>query len=81
MLDGKHSHADILSFDVATVAIKGMRTYQEDSLISSFPLGQDTGFAILSDGMGGHTSGHVASALERWHDPPALAPSTTGRWT
>lgn len=62
-MDGKHSHANILSFDVATVAIKGMRSYQEDSLISSFPLGQDTGFAILSDGMGGHTSGHVASAL------------------
>ena len=63
MLDGKQLHADVLSFDVATVAIKGVREYQEDSLISSFPLGQDTGFAILSDGMGGHTSGHVASAL------------------
>lgn len=63
MLDGKQAHADVLSFDVATVAIKGMRDYQEDSLISSFPLGQDTGFAVLADGMGGHTSGHVASAL------------------
>ncbi len=63
MLDGKQTQADVLSFDVATVAIKGMREYQEDSLISSFPLGQDTGFAVLSDGMGGHTAGHVASAL------------------
>ena len=63
MLDGKQARSDALSFDVATVALRGMRPYQEDSLISSFPMGQTTGFAVLSDGMGGHAAGHVASAL------------------
>ncbi|MFO8125748.1 PP2C family protein-serine/threonine phosphatase [Yoonia sp.] len=50
-------------FDVATAAIKGGRDYQEDSLVASFPQGQETGFAVLADGMGGHLSGDVASAL------------------
>lgn len=50
-------------FDVATAAIKGGRDYQEDSLIANFPQGQETGFAVLSDGMGGHLSGDVASAI------------------
>lgn len=63
MLDGKSVQADVLSFDVATAAVKGSRSYQEDSVISSFPLGQSTGFAVLADGMGGHLSGHIASAL------------------
>lgn len=64
-LDLEHSSSTgtVLSFDVASVALRGRRNYQEDSLISSFPLGQDFGFAVLADGMGGHTSGHVASAL------------------
>ena len=63
MLDGKSVQTDVLSFDVATAAIKGARDYQEDSVISSFPLGQNTGFAVLADGMGGHLSGNIASAL------------------
>ena len=50
-------------FDVATATTKGERDYQEDSLIASFPQGQDAGFAVLADGMGGHMSGDVASAL------------------
>jgi serine/threonine protein phosphatase PrpC len=50
-------------FDVATAATKGERDYQEDSLVASFPQGQDAGFAVLADGMGGHMSGDVASAL------------------
>ncbi len=50
-------------FDVATAAIKGGREHQEDNLIASFPQGQETGFAVLADGMGGHLSGDVASAL------------------
>ncbi|MCK0096329.1 protein phosphatase 2C domain-containing protein [Yoonia sp. F2084L] len=54
---------ETLRFDVATAAIKGGRDYQEDSLIAHFPLGQETGFAILADGMGGHLCGNVASAL------------------
>ncbi|MFA8441519.1 PP2C family serine/threonine-protein phosphatase [Yoonia sp.] len=54
---------EVNRFDVATAAIKGGRDYQEDSLIASFPQGQETGFAVLADGMGGHLSGDVASAL------------------
>jgi len=63
MLDGKGVQSDTLTFDVATAAIKGAREYQEDSLIANFPIGQNTGFAVLADGMGGHFSGNVASAL------------------
>ena len=54
---------EAVRFDVATAAMKGGRDYQEDSLIASFPQGQETGFAVLADGMGGHLSGDVASAL------------------
>lgn len=50
-------------FDVATAAIKGGRNCQEDNLIASFPQGQDIGFSVLADGMGGHLAGDVASAL------------------
>ena len=54
---------EAVRFDVATATLKGGRDYQEDSLIASFPQGQETGFAVLADGMGGHLSGDVASAL------------------
>jgi serine/threonine protein phosphatase PrpC len=54
---------DAIRFDVATAATKGERDYQEDSLIASFPQGQEIGFAVLADGMGGHMAGDVASAL------------------
>jgi serine/threonine protein phosphatase PrpC len=54
---------EAIRFDVATAATKGERDCQEDSLIASFPQGQETGFAVLADGMGGHMSGDVASAL------------------
>jgi serine/threonine protein phosphatase PrpC len=54
---------EAIRFDVATAATKGERDYQEDSLIASFPQGQETGFAVLADGMGGHMCGDVASAL------------------
>ena len=63
MLEDKSAQTEALSFDVATAAIKGARAYQEDSVISSFPVGQNTGFAVLADGMGGHSSGNVASAI------------------
>lgn len=63
MLDSKSVHVEALDFDVATVAFKGARNNQEDSLVSSFPLGQRTGFAVLADGMGGHNSGSLASTL------------------
>jgi serine/threonine protein phosphatase PrpC len=62
-LNGKTIHEDSLSFDAATVAFRGERQNQEDSLVSSFPIGQEIGFAVLADGMGGHLSGAVASTL------------------
>lgn len=63
MSDLRSVQSDALSFDVATVAYKGARESQEDQLVSNFPLGQETGFAVLADGMGGHASGAIASAL------------------
>ena len=63
MFDGQSARAQTLTFDVATAAIKGSREYQEDSMLSSFPVGQDAGFAIIADGIGGHVAGHIASAL------------------
>lgn len=63
MADASAPKGPTLSFDVATAAIKGSRNYQEDSLIANFPVGQKAGFTILADGMGGHYSGNVASAL------------------
>lgn len=63
VVDVKLREAEATSFDVATVAYQGARNYQEDSIISHFPLGQTTGFAVLADGMGGHEAGNVASAL------------------
>jgi serine/threonine protein phosphatase PrpC len=62
-LDSKTAHEDALSFDVATVAFRGARQNQEDSVVSSFPLGQETGFSVLADGMGGHLFGSLASSL------------------
>lgn len=52
-----------LRIDVATAITKGQRDHQQDSALTSFPIGQDTGFAIVADGMGGSVAGHVASAL------------------
>lgn len=63
MFDGESTRTNLLNFDVATAAIKGKRPYQEDSMISSFPIGQGAGFAIIADGIGGHVAGHLASAL------------------
>lgn len=63
MLDGQSTGAKTFSFDVATAAIKGSRANQEDSMLASFPVGQDAGFAIIADGIGGHVAGNVASAL------------------
>ena len=63
MLDSGPYKPETLQVDVATAAIKGSRDYQEDSLISNFPLGQTSGFAVVADGLGGHAAGDVASAL------------------
>ncbi len=52
-----------LSFDVATALSLGARERQEDTVVADFPLGAPMGFAVLSDGMGGHSCGDVASGI------------------
>ncbi len=63
MLDSEKTAGVSLSFDAASVSYKGARSYQEDSVLCSFPIGQPLGFAVIADGIGGHVSGHIASAL------------------
>ena len=52
-----------IRFDVASAISQGKRPYQEDALVTDFPLGSDIGFAVLADGMGGHAAGDVASKI------------------
>ena len=48
-------------FDAASALSTGARDGQEDAVLIDFPVGTDTGFAVLADGMGGHSAGEVAS--------------------
>lgn len=50
-----------LEFDVASALALGTRSRQEDALAVAFPDRSDLGFAVVSDGMGGHSAGDVAS--------------------
>ncbi|MEL6280353.1 MAG: protein phosphatase 2C domain-containing protein [Pseudomonadota bacterium] len=50
-------------FDVATGVDRGTRKQQEDAIVADFPIGENCGIAVLADGMGGHASGDVASAI------------------
>ncbi len=50
-------------FDAAAALWIGDRKLQEDALSFHFQDQADIGFVVLSDGMGGHTSGEVASSL------------------
>ena len=50
-------------YDVASAISQGGRDYQEDTLVTDFPLGSDSGFVVLADGMGGHAAGDVASKI------------------
>ncbi len=52
-----------IRFDVASAISQGSRDYQEDAIITDFPLGSEIGFAVLADGMGGHASGDIASKI------------------
>ncbi|MGR3322545.1 MAG: PP2C family protein-serine/threonine phosphatase [Pseudooceanicola sp.] len=52
-----------LATDTATGLALGRRARQEDALVSDFPAGRELGFAVLSDGMGGHGSGDLASRI------------------
>ncbi len=57
------SNSPDIRFDVASVLNRGCRDYQEDAIATDFPLGADFGYAVLSDGMGGHAAGDVASKI------------------
>jgi protein phosphatase len=50
-------------FDVSSALSKGQRRYQEDAIIVDFARGAQTGIAVLSDGMGGHAAGDIASKI------------------
>ncbi len=52
-----------MMYDVATAIDVGRREYQEDAVAAEFNVGQPFGFAVLSDGMGGHAAGDVASKI------------------
>lgn len=52
-----------MAYDVSTAISVGQREYQEDAVIADFNIGSDFGFAVLSDGMGGHAAGDVASKI------------------
>ncbi|MGB5066860.1 MAG: protein phosphatase 2C domain-containing protein [Albidovulum sp.] len=49
------------NIDVASAISQGSRDYQEDAIITDFPIGADYGMVVLADGMGGHAAGDVAS--------------------
>ena len=50
-------------YDVAAAISKGRREYQEDALALDFSDDSRFGFVVLSDGMGGHAAGDVASQI------------------
>ena len=50
-------------YSVASAAWIGQREFQEDTLLHFFDAAKSVGFAVISDGMGGHASGGVASQL------------------
>ncbi len=52
-----------LRYDVASVLNPGRRAQQEDALAADFPHGGELSFAVLSDGMGGHAAGEIASKI------------------
>lgn len=51
------------SFDSATLLMQGNRDFQEDAVVSCYPVGAGFGFTVLSDGMGGHIGGDLASKI------------------
>lgn len=57
------SDAAAIRYDVASAQAQGRRERQEDALAVSCPQGADFGFAVVSDGMGGHAAGDLASRI------------------
>ncbi|MEM7597965.1 MAG: protein phosphatase 2C domain-containing protein [Pseudomonadota bacterium] len=53
----------LYSYQAATALYLGQRDNQEDAIATSFAIGEDLGFAVLSDGMGGHNAGDIASKV------------------
>lgn len=49
--------------EAATATHIGMRQRQEDAVMADFSRGSDLGLAVLSDGMGGHDDGDLASRI------------------
>lgn len=49
--------------DAATAIALGRRQRQEDAVVTDFSQGAEMGLAVLSDGMGGHSAGDVASRI------------------
>ena len=49
--------------DAVTAADVGRRSRQEDAVVADFSQGSEMGLAVLSDGMGGHHDGDLASRI------------------
>lgn len=56
-------HSAKFHYDASSALSQGQRDNQEDAIVADFPVGTEMGFAVLSDGMGGHASGEVASKI------------------
>lgn len=53
----------VIDLDVCSALSQGARDRQEDALATAFSQGANMGFAVLSDGMGGHAAGDLASRI------------------
>jgi PPM family protein phosphatase len=52
-----------LQVEAATAISRGRREYQEDAVVTDFPIGGEISLAVVADGMGGHAAGDVASKI------------------